>query len=143
MRNLLITCLSISFLFGCQQITNDNPKFTDSDKQDALMKQVVAGMQSKEQLMSMGMTEKMAENSIKTGCESSARILSTSNVTTYWINKRSYDTKVSTEDTMYRSIQCMKALGVNLTDNQINQMKNQALKQKERLDGFEIRNRTY
>ena len=136
MRNLLITCLFSSFLVGCQQSTID-------DKQDALMKQVVAGMQSKEQLMSMGMTEQMAENSIKAGCESSARILSTSNITTVSTNKLSYDTKVSTEDTMYRELQCMKALGVNLTDNQINQIKNQALKQKERLDGFEIRNHTY
>ena len=136
MRNLLITCLSFSFLVGCQQSTND-------DKQDALMKQVVAGMQSKEQLMSMGMTEQMAENSIKVSCESSARILSTSNITTVSTNKLSYDTKVSTEDTMYRALQCMKVLGVNLTDSQINQMKDQALKQKERLAGFEIRNHTY
>lgn len=134
-------------LLGCLAMTACSTTIEADNQGDAIMKSVVANMQSKEQLMAMGLNEKMAENTVRTSCEGAARATSTHsyNLEQYspYNLKISSHTRISSDDTVHRTIQCMRALGLNITDTDIQKLKQSTQLQQNRLDKFEVRKGTF
>ncbi|MDG6354846.1 hypothetical protein Q7472_05615 [Glaesserella parasuis] len=132
----LIYCLGVT---ACATM-----QFEMDNQGDVLMKQMVAGMQSKEQLIAMGMTEQMAENSIKASCEGVAKATTISSFKSFQPSspnriKLSEHTTISTDDLVYRATQCMQALGISTNSSEIQKLKQNAELQQKRLDTFKVR----
>ncbi|EQA13983.1 hypothetical protein KZ463_04555 [Glaesserella parasuis] len=116
--------------------------FEMDNQGDVLMKQMVAGMQSKEQLIAMGMTEQMAENSIKASCEGVAKATTISSFKSFQSsspNRIKDHITISTDDLVYRATQCMQALGISTNSSEIQKLKQNAELQQKRLDTFKVR----